>query len=111
MGLLQRLPCGIHSQIHTHAIVLKIQFFLCVALQRLLDENVDVIIFILLEPMLQYSQYPRLQRRICKSSILQWPKTALSCLLCGLLSQGSWLHRSQQEGTQRSTRVSLLEVN
>lgn len=50
MGLLQRLPCGIHSQIHTHAIVLKIQFFLCVALQRLLDENVDVIIFILLEP-------------------------------------------------------------
>ncbi|CAO2624014.1 Toll-like receptor 8 [Lemmus lemmus] len=49
----------------------KTAFYL--ALQRLMDENMDVIIFILLEPVLQYSQYLRLRRRICKSSILQWP--------------------------------------
>lgn len=49
----------------------KTAFYL--ALQRLLDENMDVIIFILLEPVLQHSQYLRLRRRICKSSILQWP--------------------------------------
>ncbi|XP_048192430.1 toll-like receptor 8 [Perognathus longimembris pacificus] len=49
----------------------KTAFYL--ALQRLMDENLDVIIFILLEPVLQHSQYLRLRRRICKSSILQWP--------------------------------------
>ncbi|XP_050997535.1 toll-like receptor 8 [Acomys russatus] len=49
----------------------KTAFYL--ALQRLIDENMDVIIFILLEPVLQYSQYLKLRRRICKSSILQWP--------------------------------------
>ncbi|KAM5221737.1 toll-like receptor 8 [Ctenodactylus gundi] len=49
----------------------KTAFYL--ALQRLMDENMDVILFILLEPVLQYSQYLRLRRRICKSSILQWP--------------------------------------
>uniref|UniRef100_A0A8C8S1X5 Toll like receptor 8 n=1 Tax=Pelusios castaneus TaxID=367368 RepID=A0A8C8S1X5_9SAUR len=45
-----------------------------VALQRLMDENMDVIVFILLEPVLQHSQYLKLRRRICKSSILDWPK-------------------------------------
>ncbi|XP_073918706.1 toll-like receptor 8 isoform X2 [Castor canadensis] len=49
----------------------KTAFYL--ALQRLMDENTDVIIFILLEPVLQHSQYLKLRRRICKSSILQWP--------------------------------------
>ncbi|XP_038613451.1 toll-like receptor 8 [Tachyglossus aculeatus] len=49
----------------------KTAFYL--ALQRLMDENVDVIIFILLEPVWQNSQYMRLRRRICKSSILNWP--------------------------------------
>ncbi|XP_008851118.1 toll-like receptor 8 [Nannospalax galili] len=49
----------------------KTAFYL--ALQRLMDENMDVIIFILLEPVLQHSQYLRLRQRICKSSILQWP--------------------------------------
>lgn len=49
----------------------KTAFYL--ALQRLMDENMDVIIFILLEPVLQSSQYLRLRQRICKSSILQWP--------------------------------------
>lgn len=50
----------------------KTAFYL--ALQRLMDENMDVIIFILLEPVLQHSQYLRLRQRICKSSILQWPE-------------------------------------
>ncbi|XP_067422270.1 toll-like receptor 8 [Emydura macquarii macquarii] len=45
-----------------------------VALQRLMDENMDVIVFILLEPVLQHSQYLRLRRKICKSSILDWPR-------------------------------------
>ncbi|XP_077663295.1 toll-like receptor 8 isoform X1 [Eretmochelys imbricata] len=45
-----------------------------IALQRLMDENMDVIVFILLEPVLQHSQYLRLRRRICKSSVLDWPK-------------------------------------
>ncbi|XP_004689909.1 PREDICTED: toll-like receptor 8 [Condylura cristata] len=49
----------------------KTAFYL--ALQRLMDENMDVIIFILLEPVLQHSQYLRLRQRLCKSSILQWP--------------------------------------
>lgn len=49
----------------------KTAFYL--ALQRLMDENMDVIVFILLEPVLQNSQYLRLRQRICKSSILQWP--------------------------------------
>ncbi|XP_054437154.1 toll-like receptor 8 [Pteronotus mesoamericanus] len=50
----------------------KTAFYL--ALQRLMDENMDVIVFILLEPVLQHSQYLRLRQRICKSSILQWPE-------------------------------------
>ncbi|KAI5757588.1 TLR8 [Gulo gulo luscus] len=49
----------------------KTAFYL--ALQRLMEENMDVIVFILLEPVLQHSQYLRLRQRICKSSILQWP--------------------------------------
>ncbi|XP_078264975.1 toll-like receptor 8 [Rhinoraja longicauda] len=42
--------------------------------QRLLDENADVIVLILLEPVLINSKYLRLRRRICSSSVLQWPK-------------------------------------
>ncbi|XP_029071438.1 toll-like receptor 8 [Monodon monoceros] len=49
----------------------KTAFYL--ALQRLIDENMDVIVFILLEPVLKHLQYLRLWQRICKSSILQWP--------------------------------------
>uniref|UniRef100_UPI00398F30D0 toll-like receptor 8 n=1 Tax=Pristiophorus japonicus TaxID=55135 RepID=UPI00398F30D0 len=41
--------------------------------QRLLDENEDVIVLILLEPVLQYSKYLRLRKRLCKSSVLDWP--------------------------------------
>ncbi|XP_074839449.1 toll-like receptor 8 [Carettochelys insculpta] len=50
----------------------KIAFY--IALQRLMDENIDVIVFVLLEPVLQHSRYLRLRRRICRSSVLDWPK-------------------------------------
>ncbi|CAI9582147.1 unnamed protein product [Staurois parvus] len=43
------------------------------AMQKLMDENRDVIIIILLQPVLQHSQYLRLRKKICKSSILEWP--------------------------------------
>uniref|UniRef100_A0A8C4W0J4 TIR domain-containing protein n=1 Tax=Gopherus evgoodei TaxID=1825980 RepID=A0A8C4W0J4_9SAUR len=52
--------------------IFKTAFY--IALQRLMDENTDVIVFILLEPVLQHSQYLRLRRRICKSSVLDWAK-------------------------------------
>lgn len=44
------------------------------AMQKLLDENQDVIVIVLLQPVLQHSQYLRLRKKICKSSILEWPK-------------------------------------
>nr|XP_033803352.1 toll-like receptor 8 [Geotrypetes seraphini] len=50
----------------------KTSFYL--ALQRLMDENMDVIVLILLQPVLQHSQYLRLRRKLCKSSILEWPR-------------------------------------
>eukprot|EP00079_Xenopus_tropicalis_P015128 XP_004912402.1 PREDICTED: toll-like receptor 8 [Xenopus tropicalis] len=50
----------------------KIAFYL--ALQKLMDENMDVIVIVLLEPVLQNSQYLKLRRKICKSSIMEWPK-------------------------------------
>ncbi|KAK5613002.1 hypothetical protein CRENBAI_003302 [Crenichthys baileyi] len=44
--------------------------------QRLLDENVDVIVLLMLEPVLQHSHFLRLRRRLCEKSIVVWPKTA-----------------------------------
>ncbi|XP_010191504.1 PREDICTED: toll-like receptor 7 [Mesitornis unicolor] len=41
--------------------------------QRLLDEKVDVIILIFLEKVLQKSRYVRLRKRLCRSSVLEWP--------------------------------------
>ncbi|XP_069495486.1 toll-like receptor 8 [Ambystoma mexicanum] len=52
--------------------IFKTAFY--IALQRLMDESVDVIVLILLQPVLQHSQYLRLRKKICKSSILEWPK-------------------------------------
>ncbi|XP_041940156.1 toll-like receptor 8 isoform X2 [Alosa sapidissima] len=43
--------------------------------QRLLDDNVDVIVLLLLEPVLQHSHFLRLRRRLCQRSVLEWPKT------------------------------------
>ncbi|XP_072300674.1 toll-like receptor 8 [Eucyclogobius newberryi] len=44
--------------------------------QRLLDENVDVILVLMLEPVLQHSHFLRLRKRLCDKSVLEWPKTA-----------------------------------
>ncbi|TRZ26477.1 hypothetical protein HGM15179_000634 [Zosterops borbonicus] len=41
--------------------------------QRLLDEKMDVIILIFLEKVLQKSRYVRLRKRLCRSSVLEWP--------------------------------------
>lgn len=44
--------------------------------QRLLDENVDVIVLLMLEPVLQHSHFLRLRRRLCGESVMDWPRTA-----------------------------------
>uniref|UniRef100_UPI003AAB63AC toll-like receptor 8 isoform X1 n=1 Tax=Centroberyx gerrardi TaxID=166262 RepID=UPI003AAB63AC len=44
--------------------------------QRLLDENVDVIVLLMLEPVLQHSHFLSLRRRLCGESIVEWPRTA-----------------------------------
>ncbi|KAG7256882.1 hypothetical protein CRUP_028125 [Coryphaenoides rupestris] len=44
--------------------------------QRLLDENLDVIVVLLLEPVLQHSHFLRLRRRLCGESVVEWPRTA-----------------------------------
>ncbi|NWT79412.1 TLR7 protein, partial [Lanius ludovicianus] len=41
--------------------------------QRLLDDKMDVIILIFLEKVLQKSRYIRLRKRLCRSSVLEWP--------------------------------------
>ncbi|XP_067896567.1 toll-like receptor 8 [Heterodontus francisci] len=42
--------------------------------QRLMDENEDVIVLLLLEPVLINSKYLRLRKRLCSSSVLRWPQ-------------------------------------
>lgn len=54
--------------------VFKLAMYL--AHQRLLDENEDVIVLLLLEPVLQHSHFLRLRRRLCGKSIVEWPRTA-----------------------------------
>ncbi|KAM3936118.1 toll-like receptor 8 [Leptodactylus fuscus] len=43
------------------------------AMQKLMDDNMDVIVIVLLQPVLQSSQYLRIRKKICASSILEWP--------------------------------------
>nr|XP_046261101.1 toll-like receptor 8 [Scatophagus argus] len=54
--------------------VFKLAMYL--AHQRLLDENVDVIVLLMLEPVLQNSHFLRLRRRLCGESVVEWPRTA-----------------------------------
>lgn len=54
--------------------VFKLAMYL--AHQRLLDENVDVIVVLMLEPVLQHSHFLRLRRRLCGKSVVEWPRTA-----------------------------------
>ncbi|XP_023596475.1 toll-like receptor 7 isoform X1 [Trichechus manatus latirostris] len=49
----------------------KIAFYL--SHQRLIDEKVDVIILIFLEKPLQRSKFLQLRKRLCGSSVLEWP--------------------------------------
>ncbi|XP_057184488.1 toll-like receptor 8, partial [Triplophysa rosa] len=51
----------------------KLAVFL--AQQRLLEDNEDVIVLLLLEPVLQHSHFLRLRRRLCSHSILEWPRS------------------------------------
>ena len=44
--------------------------------QRLLDEDLDVIVVLMLEPVLQHSHFLRLRRRLCGESVVEWPRTA-----------------------------------
>ncbi|XP_040913368.1 toll-like receptor 8 [Toxotes jaculatrix] len=54
--------------------VFKLAMYL--AHQRLLDENVDVIVLLMLEPVLQHSHFLHLRRRLCGQSVVEWPRTA-----------------------------------
>lgn len=54
--------------------VFKLAMYL--AHQRLLDENADVIVLLMLEPVLQHSHFLRLRRRLCGNSVVEWPRTA-----------------------------------
>lgn len=56
--------------------VFKLAMYL--AHQRLLDENVDVIVLLLLEPVLQHSHFLRLRKRLCGRSVVEWPRTAMA---------------------------------
>ncbi|TRZ00082.1 hypothetical protein DNTS_004636 [Danionella cerebrum] len=49
----------------------KLALFL--AHQRLLEDNEDVIVLLLLEPVLQHSHFLRLRKRLCAQSVLEWP--------------------------------------
>ncbi|KAM9342271.1 toll-like receptor 8 [Pholidichthys leucotaenia] len=49
---------------------------MCLAHQRLLDENVDVIVLLMLEPVLQHSHFLRLRKRLCGKSVVEWPRMA-----------------------------------
>ncbi|XP_066213367.1 toll-like receptor 7 [Saccopteryx leptura] len=49
----------------------KIAFYL--SHQRLMDEKVDVIILIFLEKPFQKSKFLQLRKRLCGSSVLEWP--------------------------------------
>nr|XP_004663766.1 toll-like receptor 7 [Jaculus jaculus] len=49
----------------------KMAFYL--SHQRLMDEKVDVIILIFLEKLLKKSKFLQLRKRLCGSSVLEWP--------------------------------------
>ncbi|XP_006892433.1 PREDICTED: toll-like receptor 7 [Elephantulus edwardii] len=49
----------------------KIAFYL--SHQRLIEEKVDVIILIFLQKPLQKSKFLQLRKRLCRSSVLEWP--------------------------------------
>ncbi|XP_062854838.1 toll-like receptor 9 [Trichomycterus rosablanca] len=52
--------------------MIKQAFFL--VQQRLLDEKIDVAVLILLDPVFPKLKYLELRKRLCKKSVLSWPK-------------------------------------
>ncbi|KAJ8407062.1 hypothetical protein AAFF_G00287380 [Aldrovandia affinis] len=50
----------------------KMAFYL--AHQRLLDDDTDVMVLLLLEPVRTLSRFVRLRRRLCEHSVLEWPR-------------------------------------
>ncbi|XP_017549255.1 toll-like receptor 8b [Pygocentrus nattereri] len=46
--------------------------------QRLLEEGVDIMVLILLEPVLQHSRILHLRRCLCGNSVLEWPRNPSS---------------------------------
>ncbi|KAG7332255.1 hypothetical protein KOW79_004089 [Hemibagrus wyckioides] len=56
------------------------QAFLLVQ-QRLLDEKVDVAIVVLLDPIFPKLKYLQMRKRLCRKSVLSWPKNPRAQLL------------------------------
>eukprot|EP00062_Callorhinchus_milii_P006108 gi/632946297/ref/XP_007888489.1/ PREDICTED: toll-like receptor 7 [Callorhinchus milii] len=52
--------------------MLRQAFF--IAHQRLLDEKTDVIVLVLLDGSLKESKYLQLRKKLCRASVLKWPK-------------------------------------
>ncbi|XP_008851119.1 toll-like receptor 7 [Nannospalax galili] len=50
----------------------KVAFYL--SHQRLMDEKVDVIILVFLEKLLKKSKFLQLRKRLCRNSVLEWPR-------------------------------------
>ncbi|XDV48275.1 hypothetical protein PO909_017718, partial [Leuciscus waleckii] len=58
---------------YTHASGIVRQAFLLVQ-QRLLDEKVDVAVLVLLDVAFPKFKYLQMRKRLCKKSVLSWPK-------------------------------------
>lgn len=56
------------------------QTFLLVQ-QRLLDEKVDVAVLVLLDPLFPKLKYLQMRKRLCRKSVLTWPKNPRAQLL------------------------------
>lgn len=57
-----------------HSAIFKMAAFL--AQQRLLEEGVDVMVLVLLEPVLRQSRILNLRRCLCGHSVLEWPRNS-----------------------------------
>ncbi|XP_072370191.1 toll-like receptor 8 [Scyliorhinus torazame] len=73
--------------------------------QRLMDENEDVILLVLLEPVLINSKYLKLRERLWSNSVLHWPKNPNSedffwhCLRNAIASNNQSRHNTIVEFT------------
>ncbi|XP_043928476.1 toll-like receptor 8 [Protopterus annectens] len=88
IAIIDNLSYSIHHSLKsifilTDAYIKTVNFKLAfyMAHQRLMDESVDVIVLILLDPVLRLSRYLKLKRRLCKNSVLYWPDNPLAEVL------------------------------